>query len=185
MVLLSGRVRAGEPTQAEALGGVLLCGGIALWFGVSFLLSAMTMGVIVANLAHHHRRPFRAIEGIEWPFMVVFFVLSGASLHMESLGPAASLAIAYVALRVVGRLAGGWLGVAISGDRFARGIGIALFPQAGVAIGMALVASQRLPGLGSVVLSATVAATIVFELFGPILTRVALVRADTASAPRD
>jgi hypothetical protein len=39
--------------------------------------------------------------------------------------------------------------------------------------------------LGSVVLSATVAATIVFELFGPILTRVALVRADTASAPRD
>jgi Kef-type K+ transport system membrane component KefB len=85
MALLSGRVRAGEPTQAEALGGVLLCGGVALLLEVSFLLAAMTMGVVVANLARHHRRPFRAIEGIEWPFMVLFFVLSGTSLHVTEL----------------------------------------------------------------------------------------------------
>lgn len=65
MAFLTGRVEKGEPTQSEALGMVLLCGGLALWLDVSFLLSAMVMGLVVTNLAKHHRRPFHAIEGIE------------------------------------------------------------------------------------------------------------------------
>jgi len=183
MALLSGRVRAGEPTQAEALGGVLLCGGIALLLDVSFLLAAMTMGVVVANLARHHRRPFRAIEGIEWPFLVLFFVLSGASLQVTELGTAATLTLAYVLVRVLGRIAGGWLGSLLSGrSPSARTVGVALLPQAGIAIGMALVVSQRVPEVGGPILTATVAGTIVFEIVGPILTRLALVRSGEAKA---
>jgi Kef-type K+ transport system membrane component KefB len=178
MALLTGRVREGEPTQSEALGGVLLCGGVAMLLGVSFLLAAMTMGAVVANLARHHTRPFHAIEGIEWPFMVLLFVLSGASLRLTELGAAGGLTAAYIGLRVIGRVAGGWLGAYATGldgpaDRM---IGAALLPQAGVAIGMALVVSQRLPEIGGAILSATVAATIVFELLGPIATRLALLR---------
>jgi Kef-type K+ transport system membrane component KefB len=183
MAMLTGRVRAGEPTQAEALGGVLLCGGFALLLDVSLLLAAMTMGVVVANLARHHSRPFHAIEGIEWPFMVLFFVLSGASLQIGELGAAAGLTCAYVVLRVLGRLAGGWLGIRLSGDFAAAPLfGAALLPQAGVAIGMALVASQRLPDVGQMILTATVAATVVFELGGPILTRLALIRSGEVHA---
>jgi Kef-type K+ transport system membrane component KefB len=183
MALLSGRVRSGEPTQAEALGGVLLCGGLARLFDVSFLLAAMTMGVVVANLARHHRRTFRAIEGIEWPFLVLFFVLSGASLQVSELGPAAGLTLAYVALRVIGRLAGGWLGsLGSSGDPVStRMVGVALLPQAGIAIGMALVVSQRVPEVGSAILTATVAGTILFEIAGPILTRLVVVRSGETS----
>ena len=44
------------------------------------------MGSIVASLASHHDRPFHAIEGIEWPFLILFFVLAGASAHVEALG---------------------------------------------------------------------------------------------------
>ena len=177
MALLTGRIRAGEPTQAEALGGVLLCGGLALYLDVSLLLAPMAMGIVVANLAHHHRRPFRAIEGIEWPLMVLFFVLSGASLRMTAFGEATSLTFAYVVLRVVGRVAGGWLGARFSGrTRWSGSLGLALFPQAGVAIGMALVVSERVPDVGSTILTATVAGTIFFELIGPILTRSALRR---------
>jgi Kef-type K+ transport system membrane component KefB len=183
MAFLSGRVRAGEPTQAEALGGVLLCGGIALLLDVSFLLAAMTMGVVVANLARHHRRPFRAIEGIEWPFLVLFFVLSGASLHLAELGTAAALTLAYVLLRVLGRIAGGWLGSHLSGrSPSTRTVGVALLPQAGIAIGMALIVSQRVPEWGSEILTATVAGTIIFEIVGPILTRLLLVRSGEAKA---
>lgn len=181
IALLTGRVRVGEPTLAEALGGVLLCGGVALWCEVSFLLAAMTMGMVVANVARHHRRPFRAIEGIEWPFMVLFFVLSGALLDVQELGRAGVLTIAYVLLRIVGRLLGGWLGCWLRGnasDR--RGIGLALFPQAGVAIGMALVASERVPDAAGAIITAAVAGTIVFELLGPLLTRMALVRSGEA-----
>jgi Kef-type K+ transport system membrane component KefB len=179
MAWLTGRVHAGEPTQAEALGGVLLCGGVAGLLDVSFLLSAMTMGVVVANLARHHRRAFRAIEGIEWPFMVLFFVLSGASVAPATVGAAAWLLVAYVGLRLLGRLVGGWLGAIVAGRSAVAGrrVGVALLPQAGVAIGMALVASQRLPEAGGAFLSATVAATILFELGGPVLTRLALTRA--------
>jgi Kef-type K+ transport system membrane component KefB len=177
MALFSGRVRTGEPTQAEALGGVLLCGGVALLLDVSFLLAAMTMGVVVANLAHHHRRTFRAIEGIEWPFLVLFFVLSGASLEVAEFGKAAGLTVTYVLLRVLGRVLGGWLGSLGSGRSLPTGmIGVALLPQAGIAIGMALVASQRVPDVGGAILTATVAATIVFEIVGPILTRLVVLR---------
>ena len=176
MALLSGRVRPGEPTQAEALGGVLLCGGLALWLGVSLLLAAMSMGIVVANLATHHRRPFRAIEGIEWPLMVLFFVLSGATLRRSELVQAGTLTLAFVGLRTLGRLVGGWAGARLCNTEKATRIGVALLPQAGVAIGMALVASQRLPELGGMILSATIGATIIFELGGPILTRAMLLR---------
>ena len=177
IAFLSGRIRPGDPTQAEALGGVLLCGGISLFLDVSFLLSAMVMGVVVANTARHHRRSFRAIEGIEWPFMVLFFVLSGASLRLSEMAETALLTGTYILLRVMGRLAGGWLGSRLSGRSMPAGeLGLSLLPQSGVAIGMALVASERLPGLGNGVLTATVAGTIFFELIGPILTRVALIR---------
>jgi hypothetical protein len=57
-----------------------------------------------------------------------------------------------------------------------RAIGVALLPQAGIAIGMGLVVSQRVPEWGSAILTATVAGTIVFEVVGPVLTRLVLVR---------
>ncbi len=177
MALLTGRIRAGEPTQAEALGAVLLCGGLAQMLDVSFLLSAMTMGVVVANGARHHRRPFRAIEGIEWPFMVLFFVLSGASLSPDHLAGAVGLTLAYIGLRVLGRWIGGWFGCRWSGQpMWSSTVGFALLPQAGIAIGMALVVSQHLPGVDGVILTTTVTATVLFELVGPVLTRMSLVR---------
>jgi len=165
-------VREGEPTLAEALGGVVLCAGLSLFWGVSYLLAAMTMGAVVANLARHHRRPFRAIEGIEWPFMLLFFVLSGASLRTGLLAEVALLTSVYIGLRVLGRIAGGWAGARLAGQpRYARSLGIALLPQAGVAIGMALVVSEHVPDVGPEILGATVTATIFFEIIGPILTR--------------
>jgi len=173
---LTGRIEDGEPTLAEALAAVFLCGGVALWLEVSFLLASMALGFVVANLARHHTRPFHAIEGIEWPFMILFFVLAGASLEVSALGRVGWLAVgAYVVLRIIGRLAGGWAGAAASRDDFhGEWMGMALMPQAGVALGMALVASQRMPGLGDVVLRTVVAATVLFEVLGPVATRQAL-----------
>ena len=86
---LTGRLDPGGPTLAEALGVVFLCGGLALWPHVSFLLAAMALGATVASLARHHRRPFHAIEGIEWPFMILFFLLAGASIALLLSTPAA------------------------------------------------------------------------------------------------
>jgi len=179
MAMLTGRIERGEPTLAEALGGVFLCGGLAMWLDVSFLLAAMVQGAVVAALARHHRRPFDAIEGIEWPFMILFFVLAGASLHVASLAALGPLVLAYVLLRGGGTLLGTRLGAKLSGvaPTFGRWLGPALLPQAGVALGMALIAAQRIPKLSEEILPVVIAATAFFELVGPVLARHALRRA--------
>jgi Kef-type K+ transport system membrane component KefB len=178
MAYLTGRVRPGEPTLVEALGVVFLCGGIAMWLDVSFLLASMVLGCVVANVATHHSRPFHAIEGIESPFTILFFVIAGASLQVHALTQVGILGAGYVVFRVIGRLAGGWGGRVVSRANPAMGrwMGVALLPQAGVALGMALVAVQNRPQLEDVILPVVIASTALFEVFGPLCARMALVR---------
>ncbi len=181
-VFLTGRLKPGEPIQAEALGLVFLCAGLAIWLGVSFLLAGMVAGAIVVNLAKHHRRPFHEIEHIEWPFMVLFFVLAGASLYLDRFAVMWGFSIAYIVLRTFSRVIGGWLGGRLAGASVLhrRWIGLALIPQAGVALGMALVASNHFPDLGETLLTITIGTAIIFEVFGPILTLVALCKVGEA-----
>jgi Kef-type K+ transport system membrane component KefB len=175
---LTGRLRPGEPMQAEVLAVVFLCAGLATWIGVSFLLAGMVCGMIVANFARHHDRPFHEIENIEWPFMVLFFIVAGASLHTDGFAELGVIFGLYLALRAGARLLGGWTGGAMAGlpPTEQRWIGVALMPQAGVAVGMALVAGHHFPELRQQLLSITIATTIAFEIVGPILTQTALVR---------
>ncbi len=174
----TGRIAPGEPTLVEALGVVLLCAGLSLHLEVSFLLAGMTAGMVVVNFARHHDYPFHEIEHISWPFLVLFFVLAGAAVDFDALAGAGTLAAAFIVLRMAGRLLGGWLGGTVGGlpRREASLVGLALTPQAGVALGMALVASEATPAIGDTILVTTVATTIFFELFGPLLTRAVLLQ---------
>ena len=179
MAYLSGQIKPGQPTLVEALGIVLVVGGLAQLLEVSFLLSAMVLGVTVARRAKHHERPFHAIENIEWPFMILFFVLAGASLQLDALEEVGILGTAYIGLRVLGRLLGSWPGgfMVQSSCSLRRWLGLALLPQAGVAMGMALIATQRFPQYTDVIFPVVIGATVLFELIGPIATRIALGRA--------
>ena len=183
---LTGRLQPGEPTQAEALGVVLLAGGLALWLEASFLLAAMIVGAVVVNLAAHHDRPFREIENVEWPFMVLFFVLAGASLEVDQLATIGWIGAAYIVLRAAGLCAGAWAGGLVGGaePRIRRWMGPAIMPQAGVALGMALVAGNAFPELRDQLLPLVIGSTVVFELAGPPLTRLALLRAGEAGGGR-
>ena len=172
---LTGRLRPGEPTQVEAFAVVLLLVGVTLWLNVSSLLAAMFAGFLVANLSRHHTRSLRKIENIEWPFMVFFFVLSGASIDLSYADEAAGVLSAFIVLRLVGRLIGGWIGVLLIGKnntgQITKSIGFALTPQAGVAMGMALLISERYPESGTLIVAVVVASTVFFELIGPILVK--------------
>ena len=184
MAYLTGRIRQGEPMLAEALGFVLLGAGVADWFDLLPILTAMVMGITVASLAKHHERPFHVIAGIEWPFMVLFFVLAGASLELDKLLLAGELTVIYVVARFVGIYAGARLGSYAVGVQPAlrRWLGVALMPQAGVAIGMALLATQRFPETASVVLTVAVASTVILETIGPVFTRLAIGKAANEQA---
>jgi len=169
---LTGRLTPGEPQMTEALGVVFLTAGLAEWAGVSFLLAGMTAGAMVANLARQQNRAFHEIEHVQWPFMILFFVLAGASLKLGPLASAGLIAAAYVALRAGARLAGGWIGGVLAGAPPAhrRWYGAALLPQAGVAVGMALIAAREFPDHRDLILTLTIATTVVFELIGPLAT---------------
>jgi Kef-type K+ transport system membrane component KefB len=173
---LTGRIKPGKPIMSEALGIVLLCGGLAAWLQVSYLIAAITMGAVITNLARHHEHPFHAIEGIESIFMLVFFVLAGASLEIGALPAVGLMAAVYLLCRSGGKLGGAWLGTRIGGaapDRL-YWMGAALLPQAGIAIGMALVASNHFPQYHQIMLPIVIASTVIFEIVGPVFTRLAL-----------
>lgn len=177
---LSGRVKQGEPVLSEALGIVFICGGLAIWLEVSFLICAMVVGAVIANTARHHKYPFHAIEGIESAFMVVFFVLAGASLNLASLYELGFVGAVYILCRTLGKVAGARLGGEFScaSSKTKNWMGIALLPQAGVPVGMALVAANQFPEYRQVLLSVVISSTIFFDIIGPILTRMAIERVD-------
>jgi len=172
MAWLTGRIKRGEPTLLEAAGFVFICGGLALFLKVSFLLSTMVLGAVVANRAKHHTKPFRDIKGISEPFLAIFFFLAGYEFELESLFAIGSVLIAYIFARSIGKILGGLIGGKMSKapELITQGIGWCLIPQAGVAVGMALLVVERLPDLGIKILPIVIASTIMFEIIGPILT---------------
>jgi Kef-type K+ transport system membrane component KefB len=175
---VTGRISGGEPLQIEALALVFLTAGLSILLGLSYLISGMTVGMIIVNRARHHTRAFHEIEHIQWPFMILFFILAGATLEPSVLVNIGTIGLAYVVLRSLARLAGGWFGAVLGGAPFAerRWFGVALLPQAGVAIGMALVASKQFPDWSETIMALTIGTTIAFEVLGPIATLFAINR---------
>jgi len=173
---LTGRIKPGQPILTEALGIVFICGGLALWLNVSFLIASIVLGATIANLAKHHDYPFHSIEGIESTFLLIFFVLAGASLELNALKEVSLIGIIYILSRSTGKILGASIGsqLAIANHATKTWMGFALLPQAGVAIGMALVASHYFPEYSHILLPVVISTTVFFEIIGPVFTRLAL-----------
>jgi Kef-type K+ transport system membrane component KefB len=178
---LTGRIKQGQPMLMEALGLVFICGGLAIWLGVSFLLASIVMGAVIANFASHHEYAFHEIENVERPFLTIFFVLAGASLQFGMVWELGLIGSVYILARVTGKLIGARIGAVVSStDQVTRDwMGLALLPQAGVALGMALVASNQFPEYRDTLLTVVISSTVFFEVVGPVFTRAALRRAES------
>ncbi len=177
---VTARLRAGRPTLLEAVGLVLLCAGLCEALDLSPMLASVAMGAALANAARHHEHPFREVQDLEWPFLVVFFVLAGAGLEVDALAQVGGLAGVTIGTRTLGRFAGIGLGAIPLRDRTATTLlwtPLALLPQAGVALGLALSAGARFPDDAPTLLTVVVGSTLVFEVIGPPMTRFAVTRA--------
>jgi Kef-type K+ transport system membrane component KefB len=185
--LLTRRLRDGEPTLLESSAIVLLIVGLATWLDVSLVLAAVTVGVVVTNIDRGDLRPFRAVERVEWPFLAVFFLLGGAALEWEALREEAALIGTYVALRTAGKLVGAVAGAtaARTSPTVRRWLGATLLPQAGVGLGLALQVREQLPEVAQTVVPVVVVSTVVFELLGPLGTRLGLQRAGETGKAAD
>jgi len=161
------------------IGGLLLGIGAAKTIGISYLLICLIIGAITNNISMMHRLVYAELRQTEMPFYIAFFVLSGASLHLDLLWQLGILGLAYLLLRPLGKGLGAYLaGVRYGADKKVRdNIGLGLLPQAGVAIGLAIAVTQKNPELGQVINTVILASVVLYESVGPILTKIALDRA--------
>lgn len=169
-------VKSAAELSMVVLAHVLLVVGITYYFGFSVLLAGLTMGATVANLTREVRdreRAFTALHGLEFPVVAMFFLWAGANLHIRALADIGLLFGIYFVARAVGKLIGPLLMAwGLRRDREQSrtfvGLGFSLLPQAGAAVGLAVLASDSLPASGQSVLAAVLGAVVVFELIGPM-----------------
>lgn len=158
--------------------------GVALsdMLELSSLLVCMMIGAVFANMRIDSVKILEYCEKWTPPLFMLFFVLSGAELKLSILPMVGVAGIVYVVARSIGKYFGAFAGAAmVKTEKTVRNyLGFALLPQAGVAIGMAqmVAASDTLPSaLADQVVTVVLFATLVYELTGPIVTKIALTRA--------
>ena len=110
---------------------------------------------------------------------MLFFVLSGAELDLAVVPTVGLLGVVYMIARSLGKYFGSFLGATIakSSPNIRKYLGLTLLPQAGVAIGMAQVALNALPEYGTQIQAVVLTATLIYELIGPVITKLALTAA--------
>ncbi len=166
------------------LGFILLNCGLAVVTGLSVLFSSMAMSATLVNINRESFKFFKAVGEIDKPLYIMFFVLSGAGFEFEIVTSMGLVIGVYVLARIIGKIAGVSAGCRLLGCPriHKKYLGLALAPQAGVALGMGMIIRDAFPQGGEAVLSIIIATTIVCEIFGPLLTQLSLVKSGEASA---
>lgn len=159
--------------------------GICAMLDVSPLLGCMSMGMVYRNLTGDERL-FQQLNYFSPPILLLFFVRSGLKFDLgsltgasESIGttPLAAIGVLYFLVRIVGKYAGAYLGCLVTKkDRKVRDfLGLALIPQAGVAIGLAATGARTLGGeTGSTLETIILASSVLYELIGPACAKLSL-----------
>jgi len=172
-------IRSSTELLIYTLGFILFSIGVALSLHLSVLLSCMFLGMVLVNIHLASFKFFDSIRNIDSPLFLLFFVLAGANLEIGLLRRMGILGITYIFFRTIGKIVGSvWGGYIVKvEDRIRKYLGWGLLPQAGVALGIALIAKNDFPNIGNILFSTIVATTVVYELIGPFCTKYALHKA--------
>ena len=153
-------------------------GGVHI--GFSSLLTCMMLGTIFCNICDFSEELMDRLDRWTAPIFILFFVISGADFDLSVLTDllVVLIGIVYIVFRCVGKYFGANISARFSksDENVKKYLGITLFPQAGVALGMALKAAT-LGTIGVIVSNLTLFSVLVYELVGPFLTKLALTKA--------
>jgi len=163
------------------LGLIFLVYSMSEFHSLEPLLSAMVMGIVMANTSHHFDLIQDEIDKhLANIIFMLFFIISAMYLNISSLVSIPVIIVLYTLLRLIGKMSGSYVGAVVckSSNTVKKYMGIALFPQAGVAIGLAL-SIQNHPELQDIapfILNIIIATTFIHELLGPFMTKYALLK---------
>lgn len=159
--------------------------GVCAMMEVSPLLGCMAMGTVYTNIAENDKL-FKQLGYFSPPILLLFFVRSGMNFKLNALFsasgnlggvPLIAVGVGYFLVRILGKYVGAWLGCAAVGKekRTRNYLGLALIPQAGVAIGLAALGARTLGGvMGNDLETIILASSILYELLGPGCAKLAL-----------
>ena len=163
---------------------LLLSGEMARFLKLSPLLVGIAVGFAIVNRDHRDVRLFRTLNAFEPPIYVLFFTLAGAHLDFTAISVAGWLGLAYFLLRCLTKAAGAYWGGGLAGaSLFIRKyLGLALIPQAGVAIGLVFLidGDRNLHEFAAILTPTVLVGVLCAELIGPACTKFALERAGEA-----
>ncbi|NIA22699.1 MAG: cation:proton antiporter, partial [Proteobacteria bacterium] len=168
---------------ALTLGILVTIGGLMqndlFGYELSPLLAAMVAGFIITNWSRDRKHIFSSLDTFGRVFYILFFVLAAARLKVSLLIKLGKIAIGYLLGRFIGKYVGTFVGGKISHApaTVTKYAGIGLISQAGIAIGLCVVAAQQFPKIGDLIVSISLGTTVVTELISPSLTKFALEKA--------
>ena len=163
----------------STLGMIFLVFALSKHWGLEPLLSSLVMGIVMSNLSKEF---YLVKEEFDYHLkdiiFLLFFTISAMHLNIHFLTTMPIVIIVYVIFRILGKVIGVRVGAKISGTNgiIKRYLGIALFPQAGIAIGLAL-SLQNEAGfetIAPIILNVIIATTMIHEFIGPLLTKFVL-----------
>ena len=147
----------------------------------SSLLVCMMLGTVFCNMSEYSADIMGRSQRWSVPLYAVFFVLSGARLELSVLAnhSVMVIGIVYILVRCLGKYTGALVSSVMMhcGENVRKYLGITLFPQAGVALGMVVSAQSLGAEMGGLIRNIILFSVLVYELVGPMLTRIALTKA--------
>jgi Kef-type K+ transport system membrane component KefB len=178
-----------EKRLGISIGILLLCIGLAVAFKMDVILATMAVGIVLINRApRRSKQLFEVIRSFSTPIYIIFFVLVGARLSLGNMPPWIwALVAAYVLMRSIGKWIGSYWGGRVSKAEkpVQNYMGMALFAQGGVAVGLSIMASQNLQHiqvtegmtLGDMIIFTVTATTLCVQLIGPAFAKLAITKA--------
>lgn len=154
----------------------------SVYCGFSSLLLLMMMGTVFCNMCDFSEELMDRLDRWTGPLFALFFVLSGAELELSifTQWTMVLVGVVYIIFRCLGKYYGASISARIThcDKNVQKYLGITLFPQAGVALGMTLIASTEFGGAqGDVIRNITLFSVMIYELVGPMLTKISLTKA--------
>jgi Kef-type K+ transport system membrane component KefB/mannitol/fructose-specific phosphotransferase system IIA component len=190
LTLLSRNISNVKSLATVSVAAILLTAGLADAFGISALLSCLLFGFVLANMAPENEDIGHTVfDNFEGVIYAAFFTLAGMELDLKAAVAGGLVAGVVVVTRILGKVTAARVAMkfADAPESVQRYLGVALVPQAGVAVGLVLVAQED-PTLGDMrqmLLAIGLTVVTVAEIVGPMSTRWALHRSGDAGRDRE
>ena len=183
MDLWAARARERGEAMILAVGVVLIAVGLARWLGLSPLICTLVVGATVSNASARSERLVRAMGNAGPPLFAAFFVLAGAELVPSRLLALGATGAVYALARTVGKVGGARIGMRGQPVQpvVREQLGFCLLSSSSLAVGLTLQVRESFPQYAAATSGIVLAAVLIFEIAGPLLTRRALVRTGEAS----